>query len=186
MFLKKQDRQGVRTAADLDRRYNIRKVEGAANSSLKSAEAAKTAADEAKTAADEAKGGLSDKVGKKDYDTVVEMINNSTALVKLLANRLVIESDNFSLSENGEVAIKTSKYNGIITKTAELKDGIVHLEPDYKITGEGENITFELLRFKYGNDTYGLRLFAYWVEDATSNTGLRLKFGEFNIALIEE
>ena len=200
MFLKKQDRQGVRTAAELDRRYNVKKVEGVANDSLKVASEASATAEESRQAASmasqgveeakaeaaEAKEGLNGKVGNTEYDTVVDMINKSTAIVKLLANRLVIESKNFSIKENGEVIVKTSKHNGNLTKTAELKDGIIELEPDYKITSEGENITFELLRFKYETQTYGLYMGTYWVEDATSETGLRLAFGNFSIGLIQE
>jgi hypothetical protein len=181
--MRKQDKQGARTVAELNRRYNVKK---GVSQAMGAATEAERSAKVASQAASEAQQGLTDKVGKKDYDTVVEMLNKSNAIVKLLANRIVIESNNFSITEEGEVTVKTSKYNGILTKTAELKDGIIALEPDYTITSEGENITFELLRFKYGSYTYGLYLHATWVEDSTSDTGLRLDFLNFNIGLIEE
>lgn len=112
MFLKKQDRQGVRTAAELDRRYNVKKVEGVANDSLKAAtEASATAEESRQTAssasqsASEAKAGLEGKVGKTENDFVVEMINKATTVLKLTLNRLVVDSDNFKLKEDGSVEI---------------------------------------------------------------------------------
>ena len=79
----KRDRQGARTVADLNRRYNIREAEGAASSALKASEQAKSNSESAMSA-------VADKVDKKDYDTVVDMLNASNAIVRLLAGRLFL------------------------------------------------------------------------------------------------
>lgn len=102
MFLKKQDRQGVRTAADLDRRYNIKKVEGVASDSLKVAISANTAAEESKKVASSAQTEVSDKVSKTDNSQVVKMVNEATEKITL-KNRLILNSDKFGMDEDGSI-----------------------------------------------------------------------------------
>ena len=70
--------------------------------------------------------------------------------------------------------------------TTEISEGIIMLEPAYRIWAEGESITFDMMKFKYGGTTYMLQVSAYWAESELSETGLRLAFGGWEIKEIEE
>lgn len=67
---------------------------------------------------------LNDKVGRTENDHVVNMINRSTATLELTGKRLVVESDNFILDENGELTITGAIFatEGIIGD-CEIADG---------------------------------------------------------------
>lgn len=41
------------------------------------------------------------------------------------------------------------------------------LVPSYKIVSDGAFIVFDLLQFKYGSDTYALKLNTEWVEEGS-------------------
>ena len=160
----KRDRQGARTVADLNRRYNIREAEGAASSALKASEQAKSNSESAMSA-------VADKVDKKDYDTVVDMLNASNAIVRLLAGRLVIQSDNFTLSETGSVVAKDiTLQNGKDTDdySVKLEDGVVKINSPLEIQGEGWYQKIDLLHFNiYGFGMHKLYAFV-GVKDETS------------------
>lgn len=53
------------------------------------------------------------KVGRDDNDQIVSMINASADVIELTSNRLVIESDNFSLSADGTITATNCNLNGI-------------------------------------------------------------------------
>lgn len=133
--MSKRDRQGARTVADLERR-GIKRAMRAASNSLNVAKKAET----------EALG----KVGKKDYDAVVEMLNASNAIVRLLAGRLVIQSDNFTLDQNGSVVAKDiTLQNGAETDdySVKLEDGVIKVNSPTK-TYSGETYKeIELMHF---------------------------------------
>ena len=137
--MSKRDRQGARTVADLERR-GIKRAMRAASNSLNVAKKAET----------EAFG----KVGKKDYDAIVEMLNASNAIVRLLAGRLVIQSDNFTLDQNGSVVAKDiTLQNGADTDdySVKLEDGVVKVNSPLKILAEGSYQKIDLLHFNiYG------------------------------------
>lgn len=164
--MRKQDRQGARTVAELNRRYNVKKgvsqAMGAATEAEKSAKVASQAASEAQQ-------GLTDKVGKQDYDTVVDMINNATALVRLIANRLVIDSDNFTLTETGSVTAKDIKLenndeNG--EYSVKIEDGVVKVRSPRKLIAEGQPEQIDLFHFNItDNVVYRLYISVYYDEN---------------------
>jgi hypothetical protein len=98
----RQDRQGARTAADLEQKYNFKKtfaeIMGVALDAQRSVEEEK-----ALTSAE-----LSLKLGRNEYDEIVSMLNASANTINLRSNRLVIESDKFSLSKDGTVSMRFS------------------------------------------------------------------------------
>jgi hypothetical protein len=61
-------------------------------------------------------------VGKNEKDFVVEMLNASAKKIILKSNRLVIESDNFSLSEDGAIIANDAKLHGYFTSDGKYGD----------------------------------------------------------------
>lgn len=204
--MSKQDRQGARTPADIERRINVKKVAGAVRSSLSAASSAQTvassaqnvassakdAADQASAAANEATASVNNKVDKEDDAQIITMINRSTEIIRLLLNRLVIESDNFTLTETGKVTmsdatIKSSRTVGTdgteVDVSTEIKEGTIVLEPDYAYSPDYTSISFELLRFKYLSQTYGLYMI---VNRETISAGHLLTLDSFHISEIVE
>lgn len=147
--MKKQDRQGARTVAELSRRYNVKKsfekAMGVANDSLATASSAQVTASTANQAAAEAKTGLGEKVGKEENDYVVEMINKATTVLKLTLNRLVVESDNFKLLDDGSVEI-----SGTVT-AQEGKIGDWHLGKPSALAGYYEGTALFSETYLRGN-----------------------------------
>ena len=181
--MSKQDRQGARTVAELDRRYNVREAMGAASSSLKASEEARTAATDASAAASEAKNAVGDKVSKTDYDTVVDMINASNAIVRLLAGRLVIESDNFTLSKEGSVVAKDitlKSGNAAGDYSVEIADGVVKVHSPIKIQGEGAIQKIDLMHFEIA----GYGMYTLYVSVGLGSDGIWF-LNELNIAPVE-
>lgn len=212
--MSKQDRQGARTPADIERRYNVRKAMGAASSSLSAASSAqamasnaqtvassaKNAADEASASASEAKAEAENKVGKTDDAQIITMINRAQEIIHLIGKRLKIESENFTLTETGKVTmsdatIKSSRVAEMsgeeVEVATEIKEGTIILEPDYKLlTDESGVLTavdLELLRFKHGGLTFGLFMVA---KLGTTGTGedekITLTLDSFHISEITE
>ncbi|MCD8126185.1 MAG: H-type lectin domain-containing protein [Clostridiales bacterium] len=63
-------------------------------------------------------GELALKVDKDDNDQIVSMLNASADVITLTSNRLVIESDNFSLTAEGAIAATSGTIGGwVITDT---------------------------------------------------------------------
>lgn len=185
-MISKQDRVKPRTVEDLERMYNFKATKANVAASAEAARAAASAAEQSATAAGR---GLEDKIDKTDDAQIIEMINRSTDVIKLLLNRLVIESTNFKLSEDGKVemsdaTVKSTRGDYNYPVSTEIKEGTIVLEPDYNIVSDGAFIVFELLRFKYNEDTYALQMTTEWVEDA-SGTGLRLVLDNLGIEKLE-
>lgn len=117
--------------------------------------------------------------------------DGQSVIFDLLNNALKIASPNFTLSEDGKVemsdaTIKSARPEVDSTGTAyeypvttEIKEGTIILEPDYTTQPGGERILFELLRFKFFDVTYALKMMAVWAEDTSGN--FRLSFGSFSI-----
>lgn len=153
--MSKRDRQGARTVADLERR-GIKRAMRAASNSLNAAKKAET----------EAFG----KVGKKEYDAVVEMLNASNAIVRLLAGRLIIESDNFTLDQNGSVVAKDiTLQNGaeMDDYSVNISGGVIKIKaPTVDVSlPDISSVTFQyvdLLQFVLTGDNGGV--FALYVE----------------------
>ena len=97
--MSKQDRQGARTPADLERRYKFGERDA---EMMQAVTAAEKAVNESN---DIINKQLPDKVGREENDYVVEMINKATTVLKLTLNRLVVDSDNFKLLEDGSVEV---------------------------------------------------------------------------------
>jgi len=62
---------------------------------------------------------LETKVDVEDNDQVVEMVNNADAVVRLIGRRITIESDNFTLNEDGTITATNANISGVIN----VKDG---------------------------------------------------------------
>lgn len=117
----KQDRINPRTAADLQRKYG-RKVantavvaEDAAKEATQAAASAESAAKSAAVAAKditelEAKLELTLKVDENG--NVISEINGVANVIKFLANSISIQSDNFTLAEDGTVTAKGISVDG--------------------------------------------------------------------------
>lgn len=101
--MSRQDRQGARTPADLEQKYKFGKsfaeVMGIALDAQKSVEEADAAL----------KAELSLKLGYDENDKVISMINAASDVICLRSNRLIIESDKFSLDEDGTVSMRFSE-----------------------------------------------------------------------------
>lgn len=104
--MSKQDRQGVRSASELERKYNYERkfaevmglyVEVSRN--LEEQEAIMEAE-------------LSLRLGYDDNDQIVSMINASADIISLHSNRLEIESDFFSLSADGTINASAGTIGG--------------------------------------------------------------------------
>lgn len=105
--MKKQDRIFPRTAVDLQRKYG-RKVTESGDMAMQAQREAEQAAQTAENAARIATGmqaefGLTLKV--TENGEVVSEINGVANVIKFLANCIRIESDNFTLAEDGTVSI---------------------------------------------------------------------------------
>ncbi|MCD7881067.1 MAG: hypothetical protein LUG47_05285 [Clostridiales bacterium] len=70
------------------------------------------------TSITEITGELSLKVDKDDNDQVVSMLNASSDIITLTANRLVIESTNLTLTADGILKCTDGEFSGKITATA--------------------------------------------------------------------
>ena len=142
MFLKKHDRQGARTVPELDRRYNVKKAMGAASSSL--------------VAANDAKTSVDNKIDKTDALKIIELINSSDALLNLIGKRIRIESENFTLTEDGAVEAKNiilRNENGV--HFVDISDGIVTVSGGKRIVQE-TIWDFPLMNFKAGDHYYAM------------------------------
>lgn len=161
--MSKQDRQGARTVAELDRRYNVKKAMGVANDSLK-------ASSKAETMAQQASANVGDKIGKNDDTQIITMINRANEIIRLLANRLVIESTNFTLSAEGSVVARDiTIQNGKDEDDYNVKiaDGAIEINSPTVLISDPEisDVTFQyvdLLYFNISGDRGGV--FALYVE----------------------
>ena len=110
--MSKQDRQGVRTINDLERKYYFDRafaeVMGVANDAQKAADNARDAANKY---ANDIKGELKLVVKKDENEQIVSMLNASANVIKLKGNRVSIESDNFTLTEDGKITAKKGTFD---------------------------------------------------------------------------
>lgn len=114
--MSKQDRQGVRTINALEQKYyfdrKFSEVMGVANS-------AHTAA---KKTAEQVTAELRLTIKKDENDKIVSMLNASADLIKLKGNRISIESDNFTLTEDGKITAKNGVFDNCeIKETCTIK-----------------------------------------------------------------
>ena len=68
---------------------------------------------------EETEKGISSKVSKGE---LITEINQSAEAIELKGNRIIIESDNFTVSEDGTISARNGEFTGKITSTAD--DGI--------------------------------------------------------------
>ncbi len=115
--MKKQDRIYPRTAVALQRKYGKKVTEGASakQEAEQAAEIAQTAAQNASKSAQavadmESKLDLTLKVNENGE--VISEINGVANVIKFLANCISIQSDNFTLAEDGTVTAKGISVDG--------------------------------------------------------------------------
>lgn len=101
--MSKQDRQGARTVAELNRRYDVKKAMGIANDAHKAAKVAEQTAQGIDTDVEYVKAELALKLG-------VDENGNLIGRVHISGNQLTVATDNFKLDADGNVEIK-----GVIT-----------------------------------------------------------------------
>jgi hypothetical protein len=114
--MSKQDRQGVRTINDLERKYYFERafseVMGVANNAQTTAQ---------KTA-EKVTAELSLVIKKDDAGQIVSMLNASADIIKIKGNRISIESDNFTLAADGTVTAKNGVFDNCeIKETCTIK-----------------------------------------------------------------
>lgn len=122
--MSKQDRQGARTVAELNRRYDVKKAEGIANDARKAAKAAEQTAQGIDTDVEYVKAELALKLG-------VDKNGNLIGRVHISGNQLTVATDNFKLDADGNVEIK-----GVIT-AIEGAFGKAHITSDGTAFGVG-------------------------------------------------
>ena len=130
-----------------------------------------------------------DYVSRTDNDQIVKMLNSSSGVVDLTGNRVSIDSDFFKMAKDGKIEMSDVRVvstrqvveGTYIPVSTEISEGVITLQPGYKHQAEGEQVVFDLLRFKFFNDVYILQLNAYWQESELSEDGLRLAIGGWGI-----
>ncbi len=150
-MIPKQDRIKPRTVEDLERMYRFKETAELSKQNTFIAQAAQKSAERASQ-------DVFNKVGKNDYEEIVRMLNHATEKVVLLANRLIVQSDNFSITEDGDVSVKG------------------------KVTSEEVNITGGKFDIELSNGThirFGVGVDAFCVDssdyDAARGTGKRVQ-----------
>ena len=166
--MKKQDRQGVRTPAALERKYRFNKN---FTETKRSASDSQRAAVNAQNSANEAVKAAEGKVDKKDNAQVVKMINEAVDVLNLRANRLSVESTNFKLSPDGSLEATNAKIKSAVTDSSvEIRDGKVHIESPATEAVNMDDTTSKalLMTFKVKNmnssnyKTYGVYAYGAW------------------------
>lgn len=142
----KQDRQGSRTPADVERRMSGYKASFAevmgialdaqqhSDEALEVAKKAHNAVAEIKKQTDNNKSSIELLVenGEVKGSVIVEAINNDKSTVRLTGDRLVVDSTNFKVTEEGDVSIdgEVTARSGWIGKCA-IIDGTLTLGVTY-------------------------------------------------------
>ena len=80
---------------------------------------------------------------KVDADEVVSTINQSAEQITLKSNRLVVESDNFQLSENGNVTCKSATMEDVVCKNFTIKNSTIQ-EGFIELKSTGGNSSFSV------------------------------------------
>lgn len=130
-----------------------------------------------------------DYVSRTDNNQIARMLNASNIPITIDGNRLSIDSDFFTMTADGKIVMSDAIFSSqrsigddlSVPVTTEISEGIIKLEPAYTIFAEGEIIYFDMFKFKYGATTYILRLHTYWAQSESSEGGLYLAFGGWNI-----
>ena len=179
--MSKQDRQGVRTPADVERKYNL----GGIKNASEYASAAQRAANDAKAAAEAAQknaADVSDKVSKTDDEQIIAMINRATGAVTLLGNRLVVDSDNFKLPSEGAAYFK-SETQDLSTSSVEISNGVITVAQSVSLSmEETKPVSYDILRFRLFGEIYILRMIITFAVDS----GGEPMFSRFEISKLEE
>lgn len=96
--MSKQDRQGVRTPAELERKYRFGKNIGAA----------KKAAADASRAAERAEAAAGNSLGRDEFNQIVAMLNQASNLI----TRLVVQSGGLSIDRAGNMVVPSIVLGG--------------------------------------------------------------------------
>ena len=80
---------------------------------------------------------------KVDTDEVVSTINQSAEQITLKSNRLVVESDNFQLSENGNVTCKSATMEDVVCENFTIKNSTIQ-EGFIELKSTGGNSSFSV------------------------------------------
>lgn len=126
--MNKQDLQGSRTPADLERKYNWGKSFSEVMGVLIDVQRHVEESD----ALIEAE--LSLKIGRDENDQIVSMLNASANIINIKSNRLKIVSDYFKLAVDGTITATNANITGTVTANAgkiggcDIVDGVLQIK----------------------------------------------------------
>lgn len=126
--MNKQDLQGSRTPADLERKYNWGKSFSEVMGALIDVQRHVEESD----ALIEAE--LSLKIGRDENDQIVSMLNASANIINIKSNRLKIDSDYFKLAVDGTITATNANITGKVTANAgkiggcDIVDGVLQIK----------------------------------------------------------
>lgn len=113
----KQDRQGARTPADLERKYAFEKsfaeIMGVALDAQKHVEESEALV----------KAELSLKLGRDENDQIVSMLNASANVITIKGDRVTISSTHFDLDKDGTIKATAGEIGGCV-----IKDGVLQIK----------------------------------------------------------
>jgi hypothetical protein len=169
-MIKKQDRQGVRRPADVERKYNFKKQ--FTETRTVAEEARKIASDISETdkglslkvkALDDDINGENGVKAQLDLKVETDKDGNLKSRVHVSGNEFTVDTDNFQLDENGNVAISgafhTESEDG--QYSTDIDGGVIHVDApvsDYGVDDNGNAIVaHQIIRFtSLDNHTYAL------------------------------
>lgn len=178
--MSKQDRQGSRTPADLERKYNFAEVrEVATNAEVRANEAIKAASEI--TASGE---GLSLKVSALERETKAQLDlkvgmdseGNLASKIHVGADKLTIDTGNFQLTEQGMV--KSISDNTSVA----LENGVTKLNaPTVAVSSGGATSRFvPLIEFKYTDENGAVSTKSLVAECSNGQWTLKVANGTFS------
>lgn len=132
----KQDRQGARTPADVERKF--RKLPQSVEAAQKAASAANTSAERASATAEEAKKNLANAIKRDEYDLIVSMLNQATNII----TRLVVQSGGFEVDEQGNLKAQNIQLGekDLGTWLSEIEGRLGGEENIFQVNGGTKNI----------------------------------------------
>ncbi len=170
--MSRQDRQAARTPADLERRYNFgRSFAELRNIALDAQthvytleETVKKWSQSVGSSLEGVYAKLEMKIDYDENDQIVSMLNASADVITLNANRLVVNSDNFSLTENGTITAKLGVLGGWIIGADGLSKETTTFEDNVVITNTTKILPDTILCKEYKGITGSFFYFDKQVE----------------------
>ncbi len=165
--MSKQDRQGVRTINDLERKYIFDRAFSEVMGVAKDAQTT------AQKTAEGVKAELSLVIKRDDNNQIVSMLNASANVIKLKGNRVSIESDNFTLTEDGKITAKNGVFDSCEIKETCQIYGVLKAKTISSIYDENLNCVGNI-SFDTGND---FSFYTMTAQSGTNKAGVQIGIG---------